>query len=148
MPHNPIRIGIIGAGLFARENHIPALLNLSSQFQIAAICTNTPESAAKAQAILPKPVEVYYSMEDLVQQEDIEAVDILLPIDMLPGAVEVSLVAGKHVIGEKPVAPTVDIAKNLLNIHARHSTQIWMVAENFRSAQSGAIAHPHTLVGG
>jgi predicted dehydrogenase len=45
-----------------------------------------------------------------------------------------SLVAGKHVISEKPIAPTVGIATKLIEIYERFTSQIWMVAENFRYA--------------
>jgi predicted dehydrogenase len=132
----PIRIGLIGAGLFARLAHIPALLALPDRFEIAAICSRTPESAATVNALLPKPVPVYHEMLDLLRQADeqIEAVDILLPIPLIPRAVKMALAAGKHVFSEKPLAPTVDAGLDLLDFYGHHTGQIWVIGENWRYA--------------
>ena len=43
----------------------------------------------------------------MLQRKDIDAVDIVLPIDTLLPSVEAALKYGKHVISEKPVAPSV-----------------------------------------
>ena len=131
----PIRLGIIGAGIFAREQHVPALLALGEAFEIRAVCSRTPESAARLNALLPEPVDAYQHIPALLARPDIEAVDIVLPIPILPEAVAMALAAGKHVISEKPVAPDVATGRRLLATHAGYPDRVWVVGENYRYEQ-------------
>ncbi len=58
---------------------------------------------------------------------------LLLPIHIMPDAIERALAAGKHVISEKPAAPDVATGRRLLDLyHRQHADQVWMVAENWR----------------
>ena len=79
------------------------------------------------------PVEIFTDVDALLAREDIEAVDILLPIELMPEIVEKALLAGKHVLSEKPVAPTVERGRALLAVPTRG---VWMVAENWRYMES------------
>lgn len=128
----PIRLGLIGAGIFAREQHAPALLSMPDAFQIAAVYSRTPESAARLNALLPAQVDVYHDLGALLARPDLGAVDILLPIHVMPDVVAQALAAGKHVISEKPAAPTVARGRDLLAAYARCPDRVWMVAENYR----------------
>lgn len=128
----PLRIALLGAGIFAREAHLPALAALRDQFEIVAIFSRTRERAVALAAQLENPPVVYTDLAALLAREDIEAVDIVLPIAQLPAAVEMALAAGKHVISEKPVAPTVAEGRRLLPIYQQYPSQVWMVAENWR----------------
>ncbi len=130
--NRPIRIGIIGAGLFAREAHVPVLKELHDRFEVVAVCSRTPESAAQLAALFDHPVAQEPDIAALLARPDIDAVDIILPIGLQPEAVEQSLAAGKHVISEKPVAPTVAVGRRLLDMYAGHLGRVWMVAENYR----------------
>ena len=63
-----------------------------------------------------------------------------------------ALAAGKHVISEKPIAPTRAEAQSLIDLHRRHPERVWMVAENWRYEEAfvraaellraGAIGRP------
>ncbi|MBN2471582.1 MAG: Gfo/Idh/MocA family oxidoreductase [Anaerolineae bacterium] len=127
-----IRLGIIGAGLFARQVHVPALQALADRFEIAAVCSRTPESTGQLAALLDGPVDELHDIDALLAREDIDAVDVVLPIGLMPEVVERALAAGKHVISEKPAAPTVAEGQRLLELYAGHAGQVWMVAENYR----------------
>ncbi len=140
MTTSPVRVGLIGAGTFARKAHIPSLLALPTQFEIVAVCSRTRESAETVAALLPQPITQYTEMAALLADDRVEAVDITLPIPLLPAAVEMALAAGKHVISEKPIAPTLAAAQPLLDLHARHADQVWMVGENWRYEESFQVA--------
>ncbi len=127
-----IRLGIIGAGLFARQVHVPALNALADRFEIAAVCSRTPESTGQLAALLDSPVDELHDIDALLAREDIDAVDIVLPISLMPAVVEQALAAGKHVISEKPAAPSVEAGQRLLEVYAGHPDRVWMVAENYR----------------
>jgi predicted dehydrogenase len=128
----PIRLALIGAGIFAREVHVPALLKLADAFEIVAIYSRTQTAAAHLASRLPAPVDIYTEMPALLARPDIEAVDIMLPIDVMPAIVELALQAGKHVISEKPMAPDIATGRRLLAVHAGHARQVWLIGENWR----------------
>ena len=128
----PIRLALIGAGIFAAEAHVPALQKLQDSFEIAAIYSRSQASATKLAAQLPYQVDTYTDLSAVLARADLEAVNILLPIEVMPGVVELALQAGKHVISEKPIAPDVATGRRLLETYRRYPEQVWMVAENWR----------------
>lgn len=151
--HPPIRIALVGAGIFATEAHRPALLALSNQFQVVAVCSRNAEKARAFAQAFPEPPAIYTDYESLLAQPDIEALDLVLPIHALPQAVQMGLAAGKHIISEKPIAPNFAIGAALLaEYQAEYAERlVWMVGENWRYAptirqaadilKSGALGH-------
>ena len=125
----PIRIAIIGAGIFARDAHVPSILGLGNTFEVVAVCSRREESAKALSEKLPGKVDIYTDVTALLARQDIEAVDILLPISTMPATVEMALAAGKHVISEKPISPDVATARQLLK---KKTDKVWMVGENWR----------------
>lgn len=72
---------------------------------------------------------------DLLLRPDIQAVIIALPIMSQPEYIEAALLAGKHVLSEKPIAGTVKAAQQLVKFYndkIDRSKVTWAVAENFR----------------
>ncbi|MGQ9907630.1 MAG: Gfo/Idh/MocA family protein [Candidatus Flexifilum sp.] len=129
---DPISIGIIGAGIFARDAHLPALRALPDRFHVKAIYSRTRANAEARAAEIGGGVAVYDDLEALLARPDLEAVAIVLPIEQLPDAVARALHAGKHVLSEKPIAPDSATAQRLVDQYARHPKQVWMVGENWR----------------
>ena len=75
------------------------------------------------------------SLDDLLARSDIHAVIIALPIKNQPDYIRKALLAGKHVLSEKPVAENVKDAKELIKwYHSEIEPKkvTWGVAENFR----------------
>ncbi|MFO7322893.1 MAG: Gfo/Idh/MocA family oxidoreductase [Chloroflexota bacterium] len=131
--HSPVRIALLGAGIFARDAHIPALIELQDTFRIVAIYSRTRQNAEAAAALVPYGVEVTTDLEALFVRDDIDAFDVVLPIQSLAPVVEAALRTGRHVISEKPIAPDVETGLSLL---AARRNQVWMVAENWRYNRS------------
>ena len=131
----PIRLAIFGSGHFIRGAHLPVLKNLSDTYQVVAIYSHNPTTAGELAAMLPGKVDIYTDMAAALARADVDAVDIAVPIALLPEIVIAALGAGKHVISEKPVAPDVAIGRRLLET-ARELTgksgRIWSVGENWR----------------
>jgi len=79
------------------------------------------------------------SLDDLLARSDIEAVIIALPIKNQPDYIRKALLAGKHVLSEKPVAENVKDAKALIDWYKSeidNKKVTWGVAENFRFLNS------------
>ena len=128
----PVRIALIGAGTFVRKAHAPSLLELGDAAQIVAVYSRTRASAETVADSIPYDVDIYTDIVALLADESVEAVDIVLPIPMLPEVVSQALAAGKHVFSEKPIAQTVAEAQDLIARSRPYADQVWMVGENWR----------------
>lgn len=155
--HPPLRIALIGAGVFARDAHVPSLLRHPDRFTLVAIHSRSHASAAALAESIPHAVDISTDLDALLARPDIDAVDIVLPIGAMPAAVEHALASGKHVLSEKPIAPDMAAGRALVARYAARSDgggQVWMVGENWRYeeaylragdlVQNGAIGTPVT----
>lgn len=138
----PLRIALVGAGVFARKAHAPALaaLQREGRVRVVAVASRTREKAEAVAAELPGEPAVLTGLEQVLAHPGVDAVDLVLPIPSLPGAVERCLVAGLHVVSEKPLAPDSATAERLLGIRAGNEATVWMVAENWRYEPSFVAA--------
>ncbi|KXJ90840.1 oxidoreductase family protein [Microdochium bolleyi] len=139
----PLGIAIIGSGIFVREQHLPAAL-ASPLITIKALWSRSLKSAEEAAKLIPEgsqdAVDLYSSdsgegkgYDDLLKRSDIVGVILALPIPDMPAYIEKALAAGKHVLGEKPIAPTVGRAVELVEYYKKLDNKAtWSVAENFR----------------
>ncbi|KAK3940409.1 hypothetical protein QBC46DRAFT_385315 [Diplogelasinospora grovesii] len=146
-----VGVALLGAGIFAREEHLPAI-EASSDLELKAVWSRS-ESSAQALAAAVKSgagsVDIYHgyspsaaaagkSLDDLLKREDVEGVIIALPILSQPDVVEKALRAGKHVLSEKPIAGDVQKGQELVSMYRglADGRPIWAVAENFRYTAS------------
>jgi predicted dehydrogenase len=129
MADKTLRLGLIGTGVAARELYLPAFRRLSKQLEVVA-CTNRTRKKAEAYARLAGIPQVLDTPAELLASPDVEAVLISLPIDAQPALVRQALAAGKPVLSEKPMAPTVAEGKKLLKAVAGYDAP-WLVGENF-----------------
>ena len=107
-----INWGILSTAKIGIEKVIPAMQQ-SKHCEIVAIASRTQESAQEAAKHLNIP-KAYSSYHELLDDASIEAVYIPLPNHMhVPWTIK-ALVAGKHVLCEKPIALTVAEAEKLL----------------------------------
>ena len=139
----PIRLALIGSGIFAREEHLRAIKLLPDQYEVVAIYSRSQANAAALAKTLPHKVDAYSDLAVVLARTDVDAVDIVLPIAVQPAVIEAALRAGKHVISEKPVAPDVATGQHLLPMAAeltRASGKVWMVAENYRFEDAFRLA--------
>jgi predicted dehydrogenase len=159
-----VRLAIIGAGIFVRDAHLPALAQLREEFELAAIYSRSLSSATALAAhwrtlARQRPADEGQRPPDggqrpadeaspdlttdlaaLLLRSDIDAVVIALPIPVQAEVVSQALAAGKHVISEKPIAPSRAQALSLLHLHHRHPECVWMVAENWRYEETFVVA--------
>ena len=141
----PVRIALVGAGIFMKECHIPSIARLNrgtpaeqACFEVVAVYSRTESSAKGAveavEAAMPatSKVEPFTDLDAMLSRSDIEAVDIAVPTQVISEVVKKSLTAGKHVISEKPIAAQSSAARELISFAASKPELVWMVGENFR----------------
>ena len=129
----PIKLGIIGTGIAARDLHLPALQQLKDKFEIVAVCNHTEPKAKKFSEMLGG-VPYYLDYKELLAIEEIEAVDIVLPIHLNHRVTLDALMAGKSVIVEKPISSNLEDAQKMREFPQRFPLRTMMVAEHFRYA--------------
>ncbi|KAL1901024.1 hypothetical protein Sste5346_002089 [Sporothrix stenoceras] len=145
-----IGIALLGAGIFAQSQHLPAI-KASDLLSLKAVYSRSQSSAEAFASKADVPgLEVYWDepavegrgLSDLLSRSDIVAVSVCMPINLQPVAIRAALKAGKHVISEKPVADTVANAKALVDEYngLPSGKPIWGVAENYRYMQSLHLA--------
>lgn len=136
-------IAILGAGIFATEEHLPALV--LNKANIKAVYSRSKSTAstlvAEASKLGVTDLELYsedtsgHTLDDLLKRSDIEAVVIVLPILVQPSIVRRCLAAGKHVLCEKPIAKDVATARELIDDYKKQYASkglIFNIAEQFR----------------
>lgn len=133
-------VAIFGGGIFAREEHKPAV-EASKELTLKAVYSRSLKSAQSLET--GSEVDLYSddsgpgkSRADVLARKDIQAVIIALPIKNQPEYVREALLAGKHVLSEKPVAENVEEARQLIEWYEKEfkgkGGPTWGVAENFR----------------
>ncbi|KAL2797612.1 hypothetical protein BJX66DRAFT_87346 [Aspergillus keveii] len=137
-----IGVAIIGSGIFAKEQHLPAVQAVSD-LALKAIYSRSLKSAQGLADGLTD-VDLYSddsgagkSFADLLAREDIAAVVLALPIPAQPTYIKAALAAGKHVLSEKPIAKDLATAQELVSWYGDSANvdktkTLWGVAENYR----------------
>ncbi|EGN93485.1 hypothetical protein SERLA73DRAFT_189645 [Serpula lacrymans var. lacrymans S7.3] len=146
-------VAILGAGLFAKEAHVPSLETLGPLAPtVKAVYSRSEKSARELADEVTKRLNtkpgVYHdsdpasNLDALLARADISSVIVVLPITQQPSIILKALAAGKHVLSEKPVAPDVASGARLIatyNAEYKPKGLVWRVAENFE-AEPGYIA--------
>lgn len=100
-----IRLGIIGAGGFAKGMHLPNIVEMKDKFELRAVASRTGHNAAST----AKRFGGGYCTTDYAEilgDADIDAVIIATRHDSHAQIALAALKAGKHVLLEKPLALT------------------------------------------
>jgi len=105
-----INVAVVGTG-FIGPAHIEALRRLP-HIEVVGLCeVNLELAQAKAQVLgIPKA----YTFEDMLQDETVKVVHICTPNFLHYPQAKAALLAGKHVICEKPLATKIEEAEELV----------------------------------
>ncbi|GAA6050547.1 hypothetical protein JCM3770_005594 [Rhodotorula araucariae] len=147
-----VRIALVGAGGFATDAHLPAIaatpdLALAAVYSRSHASASALADAAKhshshSHAPADTSLSIYSDdnehgnggLDALLARPDIDAVALCLPIPLQPAVIRRCLQAGKHVLSEKPIAPSLDQARQLVAEYERDHAPLgrqWLVAEQF-----------------
>lgn len=137
-----IRIGIVGVGKIARDQHIP-VLDTSPDFDLVA--------AASRHGRIDQGV-THGTIEQMLAAEEIDAVALCQPPQVRFEAARLAIAAGKHVFLEKPPGATLTEVKLLrdhaqergvtlfASWHSRHAAGVapardWLAGKTLRAVQ-------------
>jgi myo-inositol 2-dehydrogenase / D-chiro-inositol 1-dehydrogenase len=125
------RFGLIGYGLWGRH-HARAIAQAPGA-ALAAIACRTPETAEAARKDWPG-VAVELDYRALLDRRDIDAVDIVVPNDLHEPIGVAALEAGKDVLLEKPLAPTLAACDHLIET-GRRTGRVLSVGHELRLSE-------------
>jgi predicted dehydrogenase len=123
-----LRIGIIGLGIISAAHEL-GLENVQDKAEIVAICDINYERAVERAAKYNARVYTHY--EDILADKNVDVVDIILPHDLHYPVCKAALLAGKHVLMEKPMTIDPNHSRELIEISQEKGVK-FMVAENTR----------------
>jgi predicted dehydrogenase len=124
-----LRVGIIGGGAIAQVAHLPVLKKLKT-VEVQAICdTDLPKARALADRFGVK--DALDDIEDLLRNEELDAVVISSPNHLHEAHVLAALSADLHVLVEKPLTVTSASVQRILKA-AEKRDRIVMVGMNHR----------------
>jgi UDP-N-acetyl-2-amino-2-deoxyglucuronate dehydrogenase len=120
-----LRLALVGCGAISAW-HRNAIANVP-EIDITA-CVDVDRARAE-EAAEPLGAKAFTDLSDALADDEIDAVDLMLPHDLHEPIAIQCLEAGKHVVLEKPMAPTVRACDRILAA-AEHADGVFMVAEN------------------
>lgn len=122
-----VKIGLVGAGGIANA-HASGYLKVPDEARITAVCDVIQESAAKLAERVGN-AQVFTSIDDMLTNGDVEAIDVCLPHHLHKDAIVAGARAGKHVICEKPLCLTLDQAEEISHAVSENGVKM-MCAHN------------------
>lgn len=121
---------MVGMGYWS-DVHFRAWLS-SDRVNIAAVVDrHPPKLQQKAHMYGLSPDRLYTTLDDALRDPDIDVVDVITRPDSHPEMVEKAARAGKHVLCQKPFAPTMEECRRMVDVCDEHGVRL-MVAEGWR----------------
>lgn len=111
MSTEPVRVGVIGVGQIGKH-HLDNYKGIPNA-EVVAIADVNEAEANRVSGIYNIP-HVYTNFRELLQRDDIQAVDVCLHNNFHAGVTIAALEAGKHVFCEKPMAGAYIDAEQML----------------------------------
>jgi len=124
----PLRVGVIGLG-FAGTTHLDAYVAIPG-VDVVALAGQERQRLDELASSRQVP-NAYEAWEELVARDDLDVVSIGTPNHLHHPIAVAALSSGKHVLCEKPMAPTADLAAEMVDA-ARRSNQVLKIAFNHR----------------
>jgi len=128
MSSGRVNVGVIGCGWIS-EVHLTSLSQLPEANVVAV--SDIVEEKARQTAIRFGVPKYYRDYKEMIEKEEIDIVDVLVPTSLHAKVVIDCLEMGKHVIVEKPIAASVEEGKQIIDV-VKRSGKKFTVAHNYR----------------
>jgi predicted dehydrogenase len=128
VPHQ-LSVAVVGTGLIARDQHLPAWLKMA-EVKVAAVADPSAQSLAAVydQFGIDRRVGDY---RELLDDKTIDVIDVCVPSGLHAEVTVAALSAGKHVLCEKPMATSRADAAAMLDAW-RASGKKLMIGQHMR----------------
>ena len=123
-----LKLALIGLGRRGRGSHLPVYPKLKDVFEFVAVCDK--DETALQEVAKEHGVNAYTRVQDMVQHEDLDVVDVVVPGDAHHPICCYLADAGINMIVETPIAPTRPMADLIIEAAERNGVKL-EVAENY-----------------
>ena len=136
----PVRLGLIGCGGIVRIAHAPGYQSIPDLVQVTALADPVGDNLQQMGEMLAVPPERRYAdHRQMLEHAELDAVTIATPHHMHAAHAMDAAAAGVAVISEKPMATSVEEARQVLAAVERHGVP-YAVVHNFLFAQGSERA--------
>jgi len=135
---NTMKVGLIGYGFSGETFHAP-LLQALTEYDIVKVMSRNPQKVAQTLGA----VQVVKTLEDVLADETIELVIITTPNTLHYKMAKQSLLAGKHVVIEKPMVIDPEEAEDL--IHLANERQLMLSVYQNRRWDNDFLTIKHLI---
>src|SRR4051812_15605479 len=108
-----LRVGLVGAG-WVTQHHLAAWAGLKGRARVVAIADPNPAAAA-ARARDFGIEQTFASAQEMFERAELDAVDVAAPREAHAAVVRLAADKGLAVLCQKPLAPTLDQARRLVD---------------------------------
>ncbi|MCT4543571.1 MAG: Gfo/Idh/MocA family oxidoreductase [Vallitalea sp.] len=134
-----VRMAVIGTGMAWDRLHLPAIQELGDKYKIVAMANPTKDKLIKAaDKIGLSHDNTYQDYHEMLKRDDIDVVNVVVPISLNYIISKDVINAGKNLICEKPLAPNMDQAIDFVKLQKEKNVKV-MIAENFRYNEENNI---------
>ncbi|MEC3884147.1 gfo/Idh/MocA family oxidoreductase [Halobacillus litoralis] len=127
-----LKIAIIGCGSIAQNRHLPEY-EANKNVEVKAVCDIVEERAREVAQV--QGATLYTDYEELLKNEEVDAVSVCLPNYLHAPVSIAALNAGAHVLCEKPMATTKEEAEEMIQAAEKNGKKL-MIAHNQRFVPS------------
>lgn len=110
MPRSPLGLAIVGVGDIARRAHVPAVVANPDGRLVVAVDSDPARLAAPE---LPRETTRTTELDEALADPRVDAVIVATPAPATAGVAAQALAAGKYVLAEKPLATTLEEAREV-----------------------------------
>jgi len=121
-----LRFAIVGCGAVARRHHLPALLR-NPGVEIAVLCDIAEEPARLVKERFKLRSAICQDLDELLADPTVDVVDICGPGFTHYDHARRSILAGKHVLVEKPPVYRVEQAEELIGLSVARGVKLGVV---------------------
>ncbi len=142
-----LRAGILGCGGIAQK-HVQAALNLKSEIELVAFCdVNETNARTFAEQYTANRATTFSDYRAMIERADLDVLIICLPPFAHTDEVELAAARGIHLLIEKPIALTSELAWRMVNAAERANvkTQVGFMyrfgaaTQKFKAEETGAL---------
>ena len=147
-----VSIAVVGCGTISQLN-VPGYIN-HPRCKVSALCDPIPERAEQRAKDWGIEASIYTDIEEVLNDNSIDAIELLTPTHLHTEQSISALQAGKHVSCQKPISNNLSEATQICEA-AENSSALFRVTENFiyypplvkakELLDSGAIGEPSMI---
>ncbi len=148
-----IKIGIMGAGGVSRA-HLPGYIENSSRAKVVAVSDLLEKAARDLASKLGPDVRTYGDFNELLEKEELDAVDICLPHNLHASAIIAAAQKVKTIMVEKPLCISMEEADAIrsavkdkgVNLIAAHTSIFTPSVQDAKRLSQGLVGRTYEII--